>query len=87
MKIHFASRNVYEYLKGKRGCGVIGEDAERKVVEIASPVGLIVALMPVTNPVPTLVNKALISLKTRSAIIFSSRRRARSCSARASTTA
>jgi acyl-CoA reductase-like NAD-dependent aldehyde dehydrogenase len=76
LKINFASRNVFEYLKGKPGIGVIGEDPERKIVEIASPVGVIVGLVPVTNPVPTLVNKALISLKTRNAIIFSPHRMA-----------
>lgn len=83
MKINFASRNVYEYLKGKPGCGVIGEDLERKVVEIASPVGVIVGLVPVTNPVPTLVNKTLISLKSRNAIIFSIHRMAQGVGARA----
>lgn len=76
MKIGFASRNVYEYLKGKPGAGVIAEDPERKLVEIASPVGVIVGLVPVTNPVPTLVNKTLISLKARNTIIFSTHRMA-----------
>jgi acyl-CoA reductase-like NAD-dependent aldehyde dehydrogenase len=83
MKIGFASRNVFEYLAGKPGSGVIREDPERKLVEIASPVGVIVGLVPVTNPVPTFVNKTLISLKARNAIIFSTHRMAQGVGTRA----
>jgi acyl-CoA reductase-like NAD-dependent aldehyde dehydrogenase len=76
VKINFAARNVFEYLAGKPGHGVIREDPERKLVEIASPVGVVVGLVPVTNPVPTFVNKTLISLKARNAIILSTHRMA-----------
>ncbi len=70
-KIGFGSVAVWESLKGKRGVGVLGSDEERGITEIADPVGVIFALVPVTNPVPTFVNKTLIALKSRNAIILS----------------
>lgn len=76
MKIQFASLGVYAALAGETGYGPLGEDAERRVTEIASPVGVIVGLVPVTNPVPTFVNKTLIALKSRNAIILSCHRMA-----------
>lgn len=76
LKIGFASMGVYQALAGKTGYGPLSEDAERKVTEIASPVGVIVGLVPVTNPVPTFVNKTLIALKSRNAIILSCHRMA-----------
>jgi acyl-CoA reductase-like NAD-dependent aldehyde dehydrogenase len=75
-KIGFASMAVYESLEGKPAAGEIGRDDENKIVELASPVGVVVALVPVTNPVETIVNKVLISLKGRNAIIISSHRMA-----------
>ena len=54
-----------------------GEDAERKVTEIASPVGVVFGLIPLTNPVATIVNKVLICLKARDAVILSCHRGAR----------
>lgn len=74
LKINFASLGVYAYMEGKPGYGPIRQDVERKVYELASPVGVVVGLVPVTNPVPTFVNKALIALKARNAIILSPHR-------------
>jgi len=71
MKIGFGSVSVWESLKGKKGTGVLGTDDEHGITEIADPVGVIFALVPVTNPVPTFVNKTLIALKSRNAIILS----------------
>ncbi len=76
LKIEYGSLGVYRALAGKPGHGPLREDKERRITEMASPVGVIVALVPVTNPVPTFVNKALIALKTRNAIILSCHRRA-----------
>jgi acetaldehyde dehydrogenase/alcohol dehydrogenase len=73
-KIQFASLGVFAAMAGKPGHGVIGRDEERKVTEIAEPVGVILGLVPVTNPVPTFINKALIALKGRNAIILSCHR-------------
>jgi len=75
-KIMFGSMWVWETLKGKQGTGPMGTDDELKVTEIASPMGVIFALVPVTNPVPTIANKTLIALKSRNSIILSCHRMA-----------
>ena len=49
-------------------------DDERRVREIASPVGVVFAMTPVTEPVSTYVNKVLIALKGRNSIIVSPHR-------------
>lgn len=71
IKIGFGSVAVWESMKGKVGAGVLSVDEQTGITEIAGPVGVIFALVPVTNPVPTFVNKALIALKARNAIILS----------------
>jgi acetaldehyde dehydrogenase / alcohol dehydrogenase len=75
-KIGYASLGVFESLQGKPAAGVIGHDEERQITELASPVGVVVALVPVTNPVETIVNKVLIALKGRNSIVISSHRMA-----------
>ena len=71
MKIGFGSVAVWESMKGQLGTGILSVDEDSGITEIAGPVGVIFALVPVTNPVPTFVNKALIALKSRNAIILS----------------
>lgn len=66
-----ASLSIYQSLAGKPGIGVVGGDAERCVTEIASPAGVVFAIVPITNPVATAIFKTLISLKARCAIILS----------------
>ncbi len=46
-------------------------DAARKIVELPRPAGVVLALVPVTNPVATVFFKTLLSLMTRNAIILS----------------
>jgi acetaldehyde dehydrogenase/alcohol dehydrogenase len=74
MKISFASLGVYASFAGAPGAGPLATDDERRVTEIASPVGVVFALVPITNPVSTFVNNALIALKGRNAIILSCHR-------------
>jgi acyl-CoA reductase-like NAD-dependent aldehyde dehydrogenase len=75
-KIILASQGVYGQLAGETAYGPIAHDAERKVTDIAAPVGVIFGIVPVTNPVPTIVNKTLISLKSRNSLIYSVHRMA-----------
>ncbi|MTI53614.1 acetaldehyde dehydrogenase (acetylating) [Geosporobacter ferrireducens] len=67
----FASRAVYEYIRNMKTMGVIREDREEKIVEIGSPVGVIAAMIPSTNPTSTTIYKALIAVKAGNGIIFS----------------
>jgi acyl-CoA reductase-like NAD-dependent aldehyde dehydrogenase len=69
-KNRFASLEVNRTLQGKPGVGQWSTD-ERGVTEIASPVGVVLGLIPMTNPVSTLVFKTLICLKARNALIVS----------------
>ena len=71
VKNRFASRTVYESIKDIRTVGIINEDKERRILEIATPVGVIAALVPCTNPTSTVIFKTLIALKSGNAIVFS----------------
>lgn len=70
-KIVCASLNVYQTLTGRPASGTLQFDAQRQVMEIAAPMGVILGLIPVTNPVSTIIFKTLICLKTRNALIYS----------------
>ena len=56
-------------LRGARSVGVIAEDPERGIVEIARPVGVVCAITPSTNPGATPANKIINALKGRNAVI------------------
>ncbi len=53
-----------------RTVGVIEEDRARGIVKYAKPVGVVGAITPSTNPAATPVNKAMMALKGRNAIII-----------------
>jgi sulfoacetaldehyde dehydrogenase len=57
-------------LKGAKSVGIIAEDPQRGLVEIARPVGVVAAITPSTNPAATPANKAINALKGRNAIIL-----------------
>lgn len=71
IKNQFASMAVYDYIKEMKTVGVIREDKEKKILEIATPVGVVAALVPSTNPTSTAIFKALIALKSGNSIVFS----------------
>ncbi len=67
----FASKDVYESIKDMKTVGLIKEDKSKKIWEIAEPVGVIVGIVPTTNPTSTVIYKSMIALKARNAIVFS----------------
>ncbi|HWR60787.1 MAG TPA: acetaldehyde dehydrogenase (acetylating) [Clostridia bacterium] len=71
VKNKFASRTVYDSIKDIRTVGIINEDTEKKILEIATPVGVIAALVPCTNPTSTAIFKTLIAIKSGNAVVFS----------------
>src|SRR5262249_13046805 len=75
-KNRVASIGIYERMAGQKGQGEIAFDTGRQVAEIASPVGVILGLIPAVHPVATFIFKTLIALKGRNAIILSPSRRA-----------
>ncbi len=50
--------------------GVIAEDSARGLVKYAKPVGVVAAVTPSTNPAATPVNKAMMAIKGRNAVII-----------------
>lgn len=76
-----ASQLVYEDIKDEKTVGIIRDDKVTGIVEIAQPMGPILAIIPVTNPTSTTIFKILISLKSRNPIIICPSKKAiRSCS-------
>ena len=78
-----ATEFTYNYIKDKRTVGVIREFPERNLVEIAEPIGVILALTPITNPTSTVLFKCIMAIKTRNAVIFSPHPKAWRCCAEA----
>ena len=64
------SRGIAERYRDEDFVG-IRIDAQRKLVEVPKPAGVILALTPSTNPVATVFFKVLLALMTRNAIVIS----------------
>src|SRR5215510_12260371 len=54
-----------------RTVGVIEELPEQGIVKYGKPAGVIAGVLPVTNPLVTMVNMAINAIKCRDAVIFS----------------
>jgi acyl-CoA reductase-like NAD-dependent aldehyde dehydrogenase len=54
-------------------------DADRKIVEVPRPAGVVFALTPSTNPVSTVYFKIILSLLTRNAVVVSPHPAAKEC--------
>ena len=54
-----------------RSVGIIEELPEKGLVKYAKPAGVIAGLLPVTNPLVTMVNMSINALKCKDAVIFS----------------
>ena len=79
LKNRIASMGVYQTLLGQTGYGELDYDETQKIIEIASPVGIVFGLIPVTNPTSTFIFKTLIAIKSRNALILSPNRKALEC--------
>ncbi|WP_098747753.1 acetaldehyde dehydrogenase (acetylating) [Paenibacillus sp. EZ-K15] len=71
IKNAFASQQVYESIKDMKTVGILKDDKENKLMEVAVPVGVIAGLIPSTNPTSTVIYKTLIALKAGNSIVFS----------------
>ena len=70
-KNRLASIDVPRAIRNMRTVGIIREDREKGIIEIAAPVGVVAAVIPSTNPTSTAIYKTLISLKAQNAIVLS----------------
>jgi acetaldehyde dehydrogenase (acetylating) len=75
----FAAVDVYEFIRPLRTVGVLREDPELRVAEIAEPMGVVAAIIPSTNPTSTAINKVLIAVKARNACVLSPHPAAERC--------
>ncbi len=68
-KNRFAAEDVWNYFKNLKTVGVVKET--ESVVEIASPRGVVAAIIPSTNPTSTAIFKIIIAVKSRNTIVLS----------------
>ena len=71
IKNRLGSVEVHRAIRRMRTVGILREDKEKGVLEVATPVGVIAAIVPSTNPTSTTIYKTLIALKARNAIVHS----------------
>ncbi|MGI8470212.1 MAG: aldehyde dehydrogenase family protein [Pyrinomonadaceae bacterium] len=76
-KNRFASEDVWNYFKNLKTVGVIKETDS--IAEIASPRGVVAAIIPSTNPTSTAIFKIIIAIKSRNAIVLSPHPSAAKC--------
>ena len=77
-----ATEFLYDYLKDKPSVGIIERDHELAIDYVAEPIGVVLALLPITNPTSTALFKSIVGAKTRNAMIFRPSARAARCSTR-----
>jgi acetaldehyde dehydrogenase (acetylating) len=80
LKNSFAAKNVWESIKDLKSVGIVGHDPQKRIYDIAWPVGVIAALTPSTNPTSTVIFKILIAVKARDAIVIAPHPSAALCS-------
>jgi acetaldehyde dehydrogenase (acetylating) len=85
IKNTLAAVNVPHAIRGMRTVGILREDYEKGIVEMASPMGVVAAVIPCTNPTSTAIYKTLISIKAQNAIVLSPHPSAIKCICQAAT--
>ncbi len=68
-KNRFAAEDVWNAFRKLKTVGVVSDDGN--VVEIASPRGVVAAIIPSTNPTSTAIYKIIIATKSRNTIVLS----------------
>lgn len=69
IKNRFAAGDVYAFFKSMRTVGIIRQS--ETILEVASPRGVVAAIIPSTNPTSTAIFKCLISIKSRNGVVLS----------------
>jgi acetaldehyde dehydrogenase (acetylating) len=76
-KNRFSAEQVYNFIKPLRTVGVVKQTDS--IIEVASPRGVVAAIIPSTNPTSTAIFKILIAIKARDAVVLSPHPSATSC--------
>ena len=69
VKNRFAAGDVHTFFKGLKTVGIVRET--ETIFEVASPRGVVAAVIPSTNPTSTAIFKCLISIKSRNGVVLS----------------
>ena len=69
-KNHRKTLGLLRDLRGARSVGVIAQDPDKGLIEIARPVGVVAAVVPSTNPGATPANNIINALKGANAVIL-----------------
>src|SRR3954454_19294428 len=76
-KNRFAAEDVWNYFRGMKTVGVVRDTDS--IVEIASPRGVVAAIIPSTNPTSTAIFKIIIAIKSCNTIVLSPHPSAAGC--------
>ncbi len=76
-KNRFSAEQVYNFIKPLLTVGVIRQTDS--IIEVASPRGVVAAIIPSTNPTSTAIFKILIAIKARDAVVLSPHPSAANC--------
>jgi acetaldehyde dehydrogenase (acetylating) len=76
-KNRFAAEDLWNFIRGMKTVGILRET--ESIVEIASPRGVVAAIIPSTNPTSTTIYKILIAVKARNTIVLSPHPSAANC--------
>jgi acetaldehyde dehydrogenase (acetylating) len=68
-KNRFAAQDVWAHFRSLKTVGVVSDVGS--IVEIASPRGVVAAIIPSTNPTSTAIFKIIIAIKSRNTIVLS----------------
>ena len=75
----FNALSVADYLRDVTTLGVLWRDDNTKIAAIGEPMGVIAALIPVTNPTSTIIYKILSAVKAGNAIVLAPHPRGLRC--------
>ncbi|MEM1095758.1 MAG: aldehyde dehydrogenase family protein [Bacteroidota bacterium] len=78
-KNRFATTTLHDRMQGMKTVGVIRKIENDTIWEIATPMGVVGALIPSTNPTSTAMYKAIIAAKARCGIVMSPHPRGNAC--------
>lgn len=73
------ARIMWASLRGKKSMGIISDDEETGIIEIAKPVGVVGAVQPCTNPIVTPMANVMNAIKGKNAIILAAHPRTTGC--------
>ncbi len=79
VKNRVSAEDVYRYIRPMKTVGFLSADPGQGIYEVASPMGVVAAVIPSTNPTSTAIYKIMIALKALDGIVISPHPAAKNC--------